>query len=567
VDLTGGWYDAGDHVKFGFPAAGAATLLAWGVLEFEPGYQHVGQLPYIRDNLRWIADYFVAAHTAPDELWGQVGNGTLDHAWWGPAEVMQMARPSYKIDATCPGSDLAAETAAALAAISMVFQATDPAYASDLLSHAEELYDFANTYEGKYSDCITDAAAFYNSSSGYDDELFWGAAWLYKATGDTDYLQDAHAVYPSVAARYDWTHNWDDKAYGAYVLMAQLTGDPQYEQDAENWLDYWTVGHNSQQVLYTPGGLAWLNTWGALRYAANTAFIAFIYSDYLDSVDGDAATVALYHDFAVDQLLYMLGDNPLNRSLVVGYGDNPPVEPHHRTAHGSWANHIDTPTDTRHILYGALVGGPDASDSYVDDRNDHVKNEVALDFNAGFTGALARLVQEYGGQADPLFPEPEVRDDEFFVMANISSEGGRYVTVDALIHNRSAWPARGKDQLSFRYFVDLTEVFAAGYLVTDVTISVYYDQGAVLSGLVAWDLPNDLYYIEADFSGTELYPGGEAEYRKEILFHINLPYDSSDPDWDSSNDWSYQGLPGGSPVLTEYIPIYDDGVLIFGLEP
>lgn len=30
VDLTGGWYDAGDHVKFGFPMASTATMLAWG---------------------------------------------------------------------------------------------------------------------------------------------------------------------------------------------------------------------------------------------------------------------------------------------------------------------------------------------------------------------------------------------------------------------------------------------------------------------------------------------------------------------------------------------------------
>jgi len=34
IDLTGGWYDAGDHVKFGFPMASSATMLAWGLLEY-----------------------------------------------------------------------------------------------------------------------------------------------------------------------------------------------------------------------------------------------------------------------------------------------------------------------------------------------------------------------------------------------------------------------------------------------------------------------------------------------------------------------------------------------------
>ena len=32
VDLTGGWYDAGDFVKFNFPMAYSVTTLAWGML-------------------------------------------------------------------------------------------------------------------------------------------------------------------------------------------------------------------------------------------------------------------------------------------------------------------------------------------------------------------------------------------------------------------------------------------------------------------------------------------------------------------------------------------------------
>jgi hypothetical protein len=59
------------------------------------------------------------------------------------------------------GSDLAAETAAALAAASIVFQNTDPSYANKLITHAEQLFGFANKYRGKYSDSITDAQSFY----------------------------------------------------------------------------------------------------------------------------------------------------------------------------------------------------------------------------------------------------------------------------------------------------------------------------------------------------------------------------------------------------------------------
>ena len=43
------------------------------------------------------------------------------------------------------------------------------------------------------------------------------------------------------------------------------------------------------------------------------------------------------------------------------------------------------------VLYGALVGGPDDKDHYVEDRNDsgYVFSEVAVDYNAGFQSAVA----------------------------------------------------------------------------------------------------------------------------------------------------------------------------------
>ena len=43
VDLTGGYYDAGDNVKFNFPMASAMTLLAWSGIEFGDGYKKAGQ--------------------------------------------------------------------------------------------------------------------------------------------------------------------------------------------------------------------------------------------------------------------------------------------------------------------------------------------------------------------------------------------------------------------------------------------------------------------------------------------------------------------------------------------
>jgi len=555
-DLTGGWYDAGDHVKFGFPMASSATMLAWGLVEYRDAYESSCQLPAALENLRWVTDYFLKAHTDRYELYGQVGNGTADHAWWGPAEVMPMARPAYKITAACPGSDLAGETAAALAASSLAFRPSDPAYADELLEHAVQLYDFADTYRGKYSDCITDAKAFYNSWSGYQDELVWGALWLYQATGDESYLAKAEELYPSLNPKgeYKWTHAWDDKSYGSYVLLAKLTGKPQYTQAAQSWLDYWTVGSAEGRIRYSPGGLAWLDQWGSRRYAANTAFIALVYSDSLE----DPELRQRYHDFAVRQIDYALGDNPRKSSYVVGFGQNAPKNPHHRTSHGSWTDSISEPAEQRHVLYGALVGGPGSDDGYTDSRSDYVSNEVATDYNSGFTGALARLYQEFGGAPLAGFPAPETREDEFFVQAGVNAAGPNFTEIKAVVNNRSAWPARPGDRLSFRYYFTLDGV-------TPEQISVRANYNQCSAPQPPKQHAGDVWYVEVDCTGTSVFPGGQSAYRKEVQFRI-----SSEGAWDPSNDWSYQGIettPGAAPVKAERIPVYDAGERVFGAEP
>ena len=399
VDLTQGYYDAGDHVKFGFPMASSMTMLSWGAVQYRNAYQQSGQLDEIMDAIKWGTDYILKANVTVGSVttgfWGQVGLGQPDHDFWGPPEKMTMARPAFKIDTTRPGSDLAGEAAAALASASIVFRSTDVAYANRLLQNAIQLFTFAETYKGKYSDSITDAAKFYNSN-GYNDELGWAATWLYKATkaaGTTNitYLNKAESYY---ANQYlgTWTQTWDDKSYGAMVLLAQESTNSRYRTEVEKWLGFWT-NKNGSGVTYTPGGLAWLDKWGSLRYAANTAFVAGIYADTVNDPN------KLYSSFAKSQVDYILGNNPNQCSYMVGFGNNSPQNPHHRSSHGSLTNNINDPVVNRNILYGAMVGGPDQANdnSYVDDRNNYVTNEVALDYNAGLTGAIARIYG-LGGQ-------------------------------------------------------------------------------------------------------------------------------------------------------------------------
>jgi endoglucanase len=558
LDLTGGWFDAGDHVKFGFPMASTATMLAWGAVEYRSAYQASGQLPHLLNNLRYVNDYFIKAHPAPNVLYGQVGAGGPDHAWWGPAEVMKMARPSMKIDASCGGTDLAAETASAMAAASMVFRPTDPAYANTLVTHATQLYAFADSVRKKYSECITDASSFYNSWSGFNDELVWGAIWLHRATGQASYLDKAKQYYNNLGTEpqstirsYKWTHDWDDKSYGSYVLMAKLTGEQRYIDDANRWLDYWTVGVNGARITYSPGGQAWLQQWGSLRYSANTAWVAMLYSDYVT----DPVRKARYHDFGARQINYILGDNPHNRSYMIGFGANSPINPHHRTAHGSWTDSLQSPVNNRHLLFGALVGGPGAAnDTYVDDRGNFQANEVATDYNAGLTSALARMFSEYGGTPLAGFPGVQPADDaEMYVESGLNTASGpNFTEIKATVYNKSAFPARALTNGSFRYYFTLDGATTPA----QISLTAAYNQCSAPAGPT--QVSGNVYYVTVSCAGQSIAPAGQSDWRREVQFRI-----TSAGTWDASNDWSYQATMARNPRMT----LWDGATKVWGDAP
>jgi hypothetical protein len=79
VDLVGGYYDAGDHVKFGLPMAFTVTMLSWSLIEYGADVAAAGELGHALEAVKWGADYFVKAHTRPDELWAEVITSTLQY--------------------------------------------------------------------------------------------------------------------------------------------------------------------------------------------------------------------------------------------------------------------------------------------------------------------------------------------------------------------------------------------------------------------------------------------------------------------------------------------------------
>ncbi len=565
LDLTGGWADAGDGIKFTHPMSYAAGQLGWAVYEYRQAFEKSGQLDDILDEIKWATDFFIKAHPSPDVLYYMCGYEESDHSVWIPHELLdyRTKRTSFKVDASTPGSDVAGQAAAALAIASLIFEPTDPQYAETCLTHAKQLFKFADTYRGK-----NPLKTLYPSGS-YVDDLAWGAIWLYIKTKDTAYLDKAKTVLPAKLLGGQHTHCWDDVSYGAALKIAQVTHDADYTAMVEKNLDTWMPGGG---ITYTPGGLAWLSQWGSLRYASTAAFLAFVWSD--DQTVGTASKKATYHNFAESQINYALGDNPRGGSYVVGFGKNAPEHPHHRTAHGSWTSMLSVPSFHRHILYGALVGGPTSNDSWKDDITDYTLNEVATDYNAGFVGSLAKMYDMYGGNPLENWPKPEdfrAKEDnltEYFVRGWIMYEGYGTLNLMFQINNRSAWPAAMKDKLSARYYMDLTEVFESGHKVEDVEITLGQNQGAKLTGLKQYK--DNIYYFTVDFTGTQLMPAEWELCEKDA--NVSIKY--KDNCGSNENDWSYKNLTGPPDYdavsfagMTPYIPIYDNGVLLWGEEP
>lgn len=396
-DLSGGYFDAGDHVKFGQPMAASVNMLAWGGVEYTEAYKRSGQFDELLDAVKWGTDYFLKAHETKNgktsKLWVQVGEGgnNNDHGYWGAPETVEAntTRNAFAIDPANPGSDVAASTASALAAASMLFRGVDDRYAKELLQNARQLYEFAETYRGKYSDSVPAANPFYTSWSGYGDELASGAAWLHKATNEQSYLTKAENYFKhEVGGLGDWSWAVDDHSYGAAVLLARESQDSLFKTQVEGWLDKWIEGKGN--IQYTSGGFAHRAAWGSVPVTSSAAYLARLYND---TVRADAR----YRNFANNQVDYILGDNPANLSYMVGFGDKYPQRPHHR---GSAPSTKEPTAVQENILYGAVVGGPGSPDdfSHNDRRDDWVTNEVGTSYNAPFASALIQQYDDLGGE-------------------------------------------------------------------------------------------------------------------------------------------------------------------------
>ncbi|KAL6494794.1 hypothetical protein OROGR_031594 [Orobanche gracilis] len=419
-DLTGGYYDAGDNVKFNFPMAFTTTMLAWGVVEFGecmPPEELRNSLVAIR----WATDYLLKTVSQPDRIHVQVGDPIADHNCWERPEDMDTSRTVYTVDAPNPASDVAGETAAALAASSIAFKSSDPGYAETLLRTSARVFKFADSYRGAYSDNlhIRDAACpFYCDFDGYQDELLWAAAWLRRASHDNSYLDYLQNNGKTLGAGDNINEfGWDNKHAGLNVLVSKEVLEnniyplQSYRASADSFMCTLIPQSNSDHIAFTPGGLIYRPGGSNLQHATAISFLLLVYANYLENssktIDCGEITISpsTLRRTAQRQVNYILGENPKGTSYMVGYSSKYPRRIHHRgSSIPSLRDHpnviackegslyFNSPSPNPNVLVGAVVGGPGEDDEYEDDRADFRKSEPTTYINAPFVGGVAYFV-------------------------------------------------------------------------------------------------------------------------------------------------------------------------------
>lgn len=447
-NLSGGFYDGGGSIKYTFPMAFSVTMLSWSVLEYWEQYEEENLLVEAVSLIQWGVDYLLAAKYQ-SIIFAQVGMVETDtECWMRPEDMTTKQRPTqYPCDATHPCSDLAGEMAAALAAASIIFNQPvggNRDYALQVQDVARDLFDFANTYRGSYSDWVTDSQKEYNSS-GYTDELFWGAAWLYYATGDEYYgayvmNSENQALYLENPYKTREIFNWDKKSPGVQVLLTRLltmgygidqmsnTSSPasllaNYLNEAKLYVCQY-VPQNTDANFTASGQLMWAADRDdplprPLEYAINTAFLSILVVDYLyPALTANGTNPSTFYsdcnaqlsdiaNFAIRQKNYVLGLNPMQMSYMVGYvgyGKAYPLRPYHKASSipskllddtpyncMSGKQWLKSPDPNPSLLLGAVMGGPNRSDIFFDERQRRGQSEPKTHINAVWAGLLASL--------------------------------------------------------------------------------------------------------------------------------------------------------------------------------
>lgn len=416
-DVSGGWFDCGDHVMYGQTQGFASYILAVSFAEFTKGFYDLytgdytdykaskdytrkgGKSNDVRDlleELRYEADFWTKAAISESNFVTVKGDGNSDHNKWVTAGAMSKlgsgdgGEPRYikgdADDAFTPG--MAAAMLAVMARVD-----PDESNREKYLKAAKTAFAYAKKHKG-----ITNSQGFYESSWWHDiwaDGPFLAATELYRTTRDESYKSEAQKFWDKINFGYngDIRFTYSSASHLSYILGEFVFGFNPVGDYAgvQNYLDHlYEQQVDSKGIFNKDAG-------GAGKFPTRTpAGGAFLYALYSKFAKDDS-----YDDAIEKNIAYLLGDNSNKKSYVVGFtrnGANAPTHPHHRGYYGNEDAGRDVNSmggaPEKNKLLGGMIAGDFTSGSHSNSTAQWQVNEVCLDLNAPLVGALGYILSK-----------------------------------------------------------------------------------------------------------------------------------------------------------------------------
>jgi endoglucanase len=375
MDASGGWWDAGDYLKFVETTSYVVALLEVGARSFpaEMGAT-AGSSNFVAEvkfGVQWLEKMW---NDSTKTLYYQVGIGegnsqtVGDHDLWrlpqaddtyggtNPADRYIRNRPVF--EAGPPGApvspNLAGRQAADFGLCSQLFSASDPDFSATCLRDGEDVYALADTDPS--GRLLTTAPYNFYPETQWRDDMELGATELASAVGpgpqQQAYLSQAAQWAASYLASQDQdTLNLYDVGGLAHYELARLitaTGATGLEVTATTLENQLRSQLESAIKVGTKDPFAFGYPWSSSDTVSHGAGLSVMASEY-DSLAG-TTTFAYEAQGWMDNVL---GANPWGVSFIVGDGSTFPNCMQHQVA-----NLVGSTNGTPPILAGAAVEGP-----------------------------------------------------------------------------------------------------------------------------------------------------------------------------------------------------------------
>lgn len=405
LDVSGGWYDAGDHGKYVVNGSIAAAQV---MATYERALIRGGEgsaarsdalsripergngVPDILDEARWQLDFLMRMQVPEGEPHAGMAHHSVHDARWTSPPLLPHRDPEERV-LYRPSTAATLNLAAAAAQGARLFRPVDPAYADRLLAAAIRAYEAAMREPALLMPGTdgTDGGGAYDDDV-VEDEFFWAAAELFITTGEPRYLARLEASpYFSDAAFDEASFNWRNVSGLARVQLATLPSALPEKHAAR--MRKAVIASADALLKKQKGeafGLLYAPPAHHYRWGSNHSMLqnAVIVASAYD-LTGDAKYLAAVRE----TMDYLLGRNVLGMSYVTGYGTV-----YARNQHSRWfAKSVDP--SLPNPPPGTLAGGPnlDLSDPvserlkgcapqacYVDDISAYATNELTINWNA-----------------------------------------------------------------------------------------------------------------------------------------------------------------------------------------